>query len=321
MLKPGQSLFRQGDTSNGMFLVRKGTLRVYLEKDDGAQVELAKVSAGGMIGEMALFDQKPRSASVDASEPTEVTLISNQDFAKLVKQIPKWFTGLMSTLSGRLRTTNDRLEKLQAQSAPAMQGIKSVMRVLMVIDLLIHKDGEKEGKEWFLEKEPVLDILSVNFAEEPETISKILDAIQPIGLIIQKKNQYKKTCLVITSKGNITRFVTFLGHYLRDARTASLPDPALDLLKALHAFGDEQAYDTFSVSLEDLFPTAQRLGCATTSEWRDNVGFLANIDSDLVVSREGGNPTIKAKKKGLKEVVSNHSALASIDRALHGDAA
>ena len=50
-----------------MFLVRKGELQVFVTQGS-KEVNLAVVGAGGMIGEMALFDQKPRSASVRAKE-------------------------------------------------------------------------------------------------------------------------------------------------------------------------------------------------------------------------------------------------------------
>ena len=85
--KPGQVLFKSGDASDGMYIIRKGELRVYLEQD-GKEVVLATIGDGGMIGEMALFDRQPRSASVKATKETEVTHITVGDFEKLMKQIP-----------------------------------------------------------------------------------------------------------------------------------------------------------------------------------------------------------------------------------------
>ncbi|MCX6126006.1 MAG: cyclic nucleotide-binding domain-containing protein, partial [Proteobacteria bacterium] len=121
ILKAGQMVFKAGEAADGMYLVRKGELVVFLEQD-GKQVVLAKIGEGAMIGEMALFDRQPRSASVKASTESEVTLISLDDFGKLMKQIPKWFVGLMTTLSGRLRTTNDRLRLVEAAAKNAATG-------------------------------------------------------------------------------------------------------------------------------------------------------------------------------------------------------
>ena len=119
-----------------MYLVRKGELRVYLEQN-GKEVTLVTIGDGGMIGEMALFDQQPRSASVKATKDTEVaTLISLIDFEKLMKQIPKWFVGLMIALSGRLRQTNERLQKLEAGISSTGRPFLPTIRLMSSLDLL-----------------------------------------------------------------------------------------------------------------------------------------------------------------------------------------
>ncbi|RYZ85460.1 MAG: cyclic nucleotide-binding domain-containing protein, partial [Proteobacteria bacterium] len=111
ILKKGELLFKAGDSSDGMYVLRKGQIQIFLDKG-GNDIVLASVAAGGMIGEMSLFDKKPRSASARAMEETEVTQISNDDFNKIISQIPKWLVSLMATLSSRLRDTNERLQDL-----------------------------------------------------------------------------------------------------------------------------------------------------------------------------------------------------------------
>ena len=126
-LKAGAVVFKAGDSADGMYLVRKGELVVYFEQG-GKEVILARIPEGGMVGEMALFDRMPRSASVKASMDAEITHISLDDFGKLMRQIPKWFVGLMSALSGRLRVTNDRLKVIEAAGGtvpPPAQGVSA----------------------------------------------------------------------------------------------------------------------------------------------------------------------------------------------------
>ena len=81
---------------------------------------LQNLTSGAMIGEMALFDNKPRSASAAAITDVEFTHISKADFNRIMKQIPKWFVNLMSTLSSRLRVTNDRLNEAESLSKVAL---------------------------------------------------------------------------------------------------------------------------------------------------------------------------------------------------------
>ena len=85
----GKVLFRQGDKASSMYLIRKGKLTVYLEQDKKDLV-LAHLEPGSIVGEMAFFDDKPRSASVKTAEVTDVTEIGKGDFDKLLTQVPKW---------------------------------------------------------------------------------------------------------------------------------------------------------------------------------------------------------------------------------------
>ena len=79
ILKQGQVLFNYGDASDGMFLVRKGDIKIFIHDNQANEIVLAKVTSGAMIGEMALFDNLPRSASASAAD-VEVTHITNDEF-------------------------------------------------------------------------------------------------------------------------------------------------------------------------------------------------------------------------------------------------
>src|SRR5690606_13731094 len=101
---------------------RKGQLKVFLQKGN-EEIPLATLHEGAIVGEMAFIDDKPRSASVRSLVPCELTVITRADFDKLLTQVPKWMVSMLQSLSGRLRTTNEKLQKLeQAQllaSTPA----------------------------------------------------------------------------------------------------------------------------------------------------------------------------------------------------------
>ena len=79
ILKDGEILFRSGEKADSMYIVRKGALKVYFLKGN-EEVQLALLSDGAIVGEMAFFDQKPRSAHVKALAQSEVTEISRSDF-------------------------------------------------------------------------------------------------------------------------------------------------------------------------------------------------------------------------------------------------
>ena len=118
-LNSDQLLFSAGDKSDGMYIVMSGKLQIFLTEGD-KEVVLSEVGGREIIGEMALFDQKPRSASVKALEESKLTFISIDDFEKLMSQTPQWLKMLFSTLSSRVRAANQQLQRLKSQAGTAI---------------------------------------------------------------------------------------------------------------------------------------------------------------------------------------------------------
>ena len=168
----GEILFRIGDQSDGMYLLRDGELTIFVKEND-REISLAKVVKGGLVGEMALFDNKPRSASVRALIDSELTLISKDDFSRMIRQVPKWLTVLMSTLSLRLRSTNERLLRLESESSKVKIGLRAVPRVLRLIELTLYKEGRKIGRDWLVSKQAVqysFDLFREDFSHDLEVL-------------------------------------------------------------------------------------------------------------------------------------------------------
>ncbi len=60
-------LFRDGDAPDAMYIIKSGTFAVTKTKGN-SEIVLAEINAGAMVGEMALFDNKPRSANGESDE-------------------------------------------------------------------------------------------------------------------------------------------------------------------------------------------------------------------------------------------------------------
>lgn len=120
--KAGTSLFHENDRSRELYLVQSGRIRVY-RKVGTREIELASVSKGGVLGEMALIDGKPRSASAKAVEETSVVIIDSDTFYTKIRGVPPWFMTLIRMVSQRIRKANSRLEDMQDTN----QGINIVV--------------------------------------------------------------------------------------------------------------------------------------------------------------------------------------------------
>jgi CRP-like cAMP-binding protein len=97
----GESLFEEGQAGTEMFVVRTGRF----ELSAGGRT-LETIGPGGMIGEMALIDPAPRSATATALEPSAVTVLNAWRFGELVKKVPGLALEVMRIMARRLRQAN-----------------------------------------------------------------------------------------------------------------------------------------------------------------------------------------------------------------------
>jgi CRP/FNR family transcriptional regulator, cyclic AMP receptor protein len=115
---PGDILFRQGEPSDHVVLVRSGRADVLREVGDD-QILLGTAKEGEFLGEMGVLDKRPRSATVRAASMLEAELISRQSFLERVSADPQLAQKLLVRMSARLRDVEDMLASLHAASAEA----------------------------------------------------------------------------------------------------------------------------------------------------------------------------------------------------------
>lgn len=99
----GELLLEEGAVGLGMFVITQGRVEVFRGEGAG-KVELARLSSGDLLGEIALVDELPRSASARALERTECLLITRQAFRSLTRNDPEIAWCIVPTLAARLRS-------------------------------------------------------------------------------------------------------------------------------------------------------------------------------------------------------------------------
>ena len=108
---PGDVVVREGDPARDMFLVRSGTLAV---QKGSRGVTLGTLGPGDCLGEMALIDTQPRSATVVVVETAELLMLAEADFRSLLAVDPAAYAraveNLARTVAGRLRRLNEQVE-------------------------------------------------------------------------------------------------------------------------------------------------------------------------------------------------------------------
>jgi len=313
-LKAGSIVFKSGDDPDGMYVVRKGELVVYLEQES-EEIVLAKIPAGGIVGEMALFEKRPRSASVKAGVDSEITHISEADFAALMKQIPKWFVGLMGALSSRLRTTNDRLKSLESPGQADRSGITAstrrpylnTIRILHTIELILLRDGIKDGKDIAINRKNLEEQLVGVFGESPQRVQGLLDVLCSELILSPKVDAYKNIVLTLSHRSNLaqlTKFVTMLS--TNNPRLTEIPDTVVTIFKLLAKLAPKSPYDSFTATLEDLIAEAATEGL-DSANFQKYVGSINTYGETVKTTKASGQLGIglKVNKTEIQRFVRN----------------
>ncbi len=111
-----QDVFREGDEGDGVYVVKSGQVQISGVVGDKRHV-FSSVEPGELFGEMAVLENKPRSATATASKDSVVYFIPRDEMLKLVDNSPALAMGLLREISGRLREFNRQYvqEVLQAE--------------------------------------------------------------------------------------------------------------------------------------------------------------------------------------------------------------
>jgi CRP/FNR family transcriptional regulator len=112
----GEVVFREGDDSDTCYVVNAGHARAIREHPDGRQITLATFGPGDIFGELAMFDDERRSATVEATDDLEVLGILGGDMRRLMRRHPDMAVKLVISLGRRLRAANERLARQSFQT-------------------------------------------------------------------------------------------------------------------------------------------------------------------------------------------------------------
>jgi CRP/FNR family cyclic AMP-dependent transcriptional regulator len=109
------TIVEEGLPGDYMYILREGRVKVTKLSDDGREKILDFLEAGKFVGEMALLERAPRSASVKTLTAVRVLALSRNDFMGLIRKSPDLAMAVIQELSRRLRTVNEQASALSFQ--------------------------------------------------------------------------------------------------------------------------------------------------------------------------------------------------------------
>ncbi len=146
-LQKNDVLFHEGDAGDSLFVVGKGQMKVVTKDAGGVEITLNQMQAGDMVGEVSLFDQAPRSASVIAIEDSDVLELKREDFLGLIDRNPDVALSMMRDMSARMRFNAIFIQKVTEWSKKIAEGDFSFAEQTQTRETLAGaKDGERANK-------------------------------------------------------------------------------------------------------------------------------------------------------------------------------
>jgi CRP/FNR family cyclic AMP-dependent transcriptional regulator len=114
--KAGSMIFAQGDSGSAMYIVDSGDVNIHLPGEASRRISLKDIARGEYFGELALFDEKPRSASALATTDAVLFELQRSTLASYLERRPAAAMAILRTMSERLRETNTMLSARAAKN-------------------------------------------------------------------------------------------------------------------------------------------------------------------------------------------------------------
>lgn len=102
----GQTLFHMGDEGGSLHFIERGRVKITIPSSSGDELILSILGAGDLLGELSLFDRKPRSATVQALEETETLCLHREDLLALMRNHLEVVEKILEVLARRIRDTD-----------------------------------------------------------------------------------------------------------------------------------------------------------------------------------------------------------------------
>jgi CRP-like cAMP-binding protein len=179
--EPGQVVFREGDASDTCYVVRHGHARAIREHADGRTITLANFGPGDIFGELAMFEDERRSATIETLDKVEAVAILGADMRRLMREHTGIAVGVVVSLGRRLRAMNERV------ASQSFQTVQS--RVATVLTQLVAEArSEGAGERDVLVVATQADVAQLAGSSR-ESASRFLAVLERAGVIEQGRGK------------------------------------------------------------------------------------------------------------------------------------
>jgi CRP/FNR family transcriptional regulator, cyclic AMP receptor protein len=159
---PRVMVVSEGDDTHSLYLILDGKVKVFTSEEDGREALLCTQGPGEYFGEMSLFDDAPRSASVMTLERTKLAMLAREDLLRCLQSHPGIALALIGELVGRVRRLTEQVKAL------------ALLDVYGRLTRLLEAAAESRDGERVIEPRPTHQELASRIGASREMVTRIL---------------------------------------------------------------------------------------------------------------------------------------------------
>jgi CRP-like cAMP-binding protein len=195
VIKPGTHLFHENDRSRELYIIQSGNVRVY-KALNGREIELAILGKGAVLGEMALIDGRPRSASAVALDICVAVVVDAEAFHSRVTNVPPWLMTIVKMTSSKIRNA----ERLLQSIGGSQRGIN----IVIALNYLFARHGKE------IEPAFARETLGRLLKASDDSITRVFEFLGSHSFI-----HISETCITLPDPLRMAEYCDFLRFYVR----------------------------------------------------------------------------------------------------------
>jgi CRP/FNR family cyclic AMP-dependent transcriptional regulator len=251
-LKKGEILFQEGAESDAMYVIKKGMIAITKTKGSG-EIELATLKAGEMLGEMAFFDNKPRSAGAKAKTDCEVIELPFKALYAQFKTFPEWLKAMVKTVNSHLRNANQKIKNLEQVQKGDEEVFPphQITRLMAIISLIGFKSGKKDEDEGADPNALVVPYYTLRnyciqvFQQPTHKLDKLMDILSSLQYMkVEDLGEGQKKISILNLQF-LANFTDWYNEYLfkDESKRVTVTEKEMPALRALVFYGSKETPD------------------------------------------------------------------------------
>jgi CRP-like cAMP-binding protein len=180
---PKTMVFKEGDKGDALYIIKSGKVNILKRNSAGVDSVLVSLGKGAVIGDMAIIDEQPRSASVATIQESTFLIITKDDFRNLLGDVPEISFQILKLTTERLRATNIHLKELETSTNRMEDVIRVITKIarksnLLSLNASIEAARVGEAGRAFSVVAAEMKKLAEDSAQEAKKIDTLLQELQ-----------------------------------------------------------------------------------------------------------------------------------------------